>query len=178
MTAKVKNDLISKLYINQHKWLTACAFNLTKNQDKADELVQQLYLQLLEMETLEKLIYQGDSLNQFYLYKIIKSLFIKSIQKIPHTAEITLEVEETIEGDDYMSEGEGREHQVLGYINEALEQLPWFDKHLWDVYCKEKHSIVSLHDATKISTSTIWSSQQKLKKYVKHYVQLKLNEHE
>ena len=178
MTAKAKNEIINKLYTTQHSWLTACAFNLTKNQDKAEELTQQLYLQLLEMDNLDKLIYQGDSLNQYYLYKIIKSLFVKSIQKTPQTAEITLTIEETFEGDSHMDESGGIEHRVLGYINEALEQLPWFDKHLWDVYCKEKHSIISLHNATKISTSTIWSSQQKLKRFVKEYVQLKMKQHE
>ena len=178
MTAKEKNNIISHLYNTQHKWLIACAFNLTKSQDTAEELIQNLYVQLLEMDNLNKIIYQGDSLNQYYLYKIVKSLFVKSIQKTPHTAEITLEVEETFEGDSLMDESGGIEHRVLGYINEALEQLPWFDKHLWDVYCKEKHSIISLHNATKISTSTIWSSQQKLKRFVKEYVQLKMKQHE
>ena len=72
MTAKERNNLISHLYNTQHKWLLACAFNLTKNQDAAEELVQQLYLQLMEMENLDKIIYQGDSLNQYYLYKIIE----------------------------------------------------------------------------------------------------------
>ena len=174
MTAKEKNDIISHLYNTQHKWLIACAFNFTKNQNKAEEVVQTLYLQLLEMDDLTKIIYQGQSLNQFYLYKMLKSLFVKSINKQTPTHEITLAIEETYEGDDYMNPEDNIEHQIQGYINEAMEQIHFFDRLLFETYLRENHSIMSLHKATKISTSTIWSSQQKLKKFVKHYVNEKL----
>ena len=174
MTAKEKNDIISHLYNTQHKWLIACSFNFTKNQDKAEEVVQTLYLQLLEMDDLTKIIYQGQSLNQFYLYKMLKSLFVKSINKQTPTHEITLAIEETYEGDDYMNPEDNIEHQIQGYINEAMEQIHFFDRLLFETYLRENHSIMSLHKATKISTSTIWSSQQKLKKFVKHYVNEKL----
>ncbi len=177
MTTAKKNKLITQLYNTQHKWLLAVSFNFTKNQEKAEELVQNLYVQLLEMDDLSKIIYQGDSLNQHYLYKILKSLFVKSI-KHPNHPTITLAIEETYEGDSFMDDDGGIEHRIQGYINEALEQLPWFDRELWKTYCRENHSIMSLHKATKISTSTIWSSQQKLKKFVKAFVQekIKLNE--
>ena len=66
------------------------------------------------------------------------------------------------------------EHQIQGYINEAMEQIHFFDRLLFETYLRENHSIMSLHKATKISTSTIWSSQQKLKKFIKHYVNEKL----
>ena len=174
MTAKEKNDIISHLYNTQHKWLIACSFNFTKNQDKAEEVVQTLYLQLLEMDDLTKIIYQGQSLNQFYLYKMLKSLFVKSINKQTPTHEITLAIEETYEGDDYMNPEDNIEHQIQGYINEAMEQIHFFDRLLFETYLRENHSIMSLHKATKISTSTIWSSQQKLKKFIKHYVNEKL----
>jgi len=177
MTAKEKNDLISHLYNTQHKWLLACAYNLTKNYDDAEEIVQQLYLQLLEMDNLDKIIYQGDSLNQYYIYKIIKSLFIKSTKVESHST-ITPVIEDTLVGDDYMEEDGGINHRVQGYIHDALESAGWFNKRLWEVYCNEKHSIVSLHKATKISTSTIWSSQQQLKKFIKLYVQQKLKQNE
>jgi len=173
MTAKEKNDIISHLYNTQHKWLIACAFNLTKNNDAAEELVQNLYVQLLGMDDLSKIIYQGDSLNQYYLYKIIKSLFVKST-KGESTSTITPIIEDTYEGDSFMDDDGGIEHRVNGYINDALQRLPWFDRELWNTYCRENHSIMSLHQATKISTSTIWSSQQKLKSFVKTHVQIKL----
>lgn len=173
MTQAKKNQLITQLYNTQHKWLIACAFNLTKNNDAAEELVQNLYVQLLGMDDLSKIIYQGDSLNQYYLYKIIKSLFVKST-KGESTSTITPIIEDTYEGDSFMDDDGGIEHRVNGYINEALQRLPWFDRELWNTYCRENHSIMSLHQATKISTSTIWSSQQKLKSFVKTHVQNKL----
>ena len=178
MNAKEKNNIISHLYNTQHQWLIACAFNLTKNQDAAEELIQNLYVQLLEMNNLDKIIYQGNSLNQYYLYKIVKSLFIKSINKQTHTNEITLAIEETYEGDDYMNPENNIEHQIQGYVAEAMEQIHFFDRILFDTYLRENHSIMSLHKATKISTSTIWSSQQKLKKFVKAYVNEKLKNNE
>ena len=105
---------------------------------------------------------------------MLKSLFIKSINKQTPTHEITLAIEETYEGDDYMNPEDNIEHQIQGYINEAMEQIHFFDRLLFETYLRENHSIMSLHKATKISTSTIWSSHQKLKKFIKHYVNEKL----
>ena len=177
MTQAKKNKLITHLYNTQHKWLLAVAFNFTKSHDKAEELVQNLYVQLLGMDDLSKIIYQGDSLNQHYLYKILKSLFIKST-KHPNHPTITPAIEETHEGDSFMEDDGGIEHRIQGYISEALEQTDWFSRELWKTYCRENHSIVSLHEATKISTSTIWSNQQKLKRFVKEFVQEKIKQHE
>ena len=60
--------------------------------------------------------------------------------------------------------------QMVQLTNQALDEFNWFDSHLLRVYLDEEHSIQSLHKATTISASTIWSSQQKTKKYVREYI--------
>ena len=178
MTAKEKNDLITQLYNTQHKWLVACAFNFTKHHDTAEEIIQNLYVQLLEMDDLTKIIYQGNSLNQYYLYKMVKSLFVKSLKNPNPTQQITLEIEETHIGPDYFDVSGSIELKLQELVTEAMEHAAWFDRLLFQTYVNENHSIMSLHQATKISTSTIWSSQQKLKKFVKQYINEKTKHHE
>jgi len=60
--------------------------------------------------------------------------------------------------------------QLLSLTNEALQQEYWFGRQLLKVYVDEDHSIQSLHDATGISNSTIWTQLNKTKKFIKEYV--------
>jgi predicted DNA-binding protein YlxM (UPF0122 family) len=63
---------------------------------------------------------------------------------------------------------------MLVLANEALDKAYWFDAQLLRVYIEENHSIQSLHNATGISNSTIWTSMKKTKTYIKDYVKQKM----
>ena len=80
---------VELVYKKHHNWLIACAYNLTQDQEDAESLIQDVYLQLLEMQNLEKIVYNETDLNLFYLYKIIKSKFLNNVkadQKLNKTA--------------------------------------------------------------------------------------------
>jgi hypothetical protein len=72
--------------------------------------------------------------------------------------------------DDYDMGADQDFEENLTLVNEALEKGYWFDVNLLKIYLDEDHSIQSLHNATGISNSTIWTSMQKTKKYVREYV--------
>ena len=87
------SDRVAALYKKHHSWLIACAFNLTGNKDDAESLIQDVYLQLLEMPDLEKIIYNTTDLNLFYLYKIIKSKFLNNIKAAQKLNKVALRPE-------------------------------------------------------------------------------------
>jgi predicted DNA-binding protein YlxM (UPF0122 family) len=63
---------------------------------------------------------------------------------------------------------------MLALANEALDGMHWFESKLLRVYIEDNHSIQSLHDATGISNSTIWTSNKKTKQYIKDYINNKM----
>ena len=168
------SDRVSALYNKHHSWLIACAFNLTGNKDDAESLIQDVYLQLLEMPDLEKIIYNTTDLNLFYLYKIIKSKFlnnIKSAQKLNKVA-LKPELADTKAEEEYSEEEDENTERLLLLVTETLSgSMHWFDSKLFTTYISEDHSIQSLSDATKISKNAIFTSLRKTKLLIRKKAQ-------
>jgi DNA-directed RNA polymerase specialized sigma24 family protein len=148
-----------------------CAYNFTGSKDKANELVQDLYLKLLELKDIKKIMYKED-INLYYIYKMLRSIYLngqkKSITMLPIDEELY-----NLSTSEYDEQADSDWERALALSNEALDQLYWFDTKLFRVYIEENHSIQSLHNATGISNSTIWTSMKKTKQYVRDYVKNK-----
>ena len=165
---------VELVYKKHHKWLLACAYNLTQNQDQAEELVQDLYLKLMEMDNLHKIVYNENDLNLFYLYKILKSSFlnnVKAAQKRNQTA-LKPEVIDNTPEEEYNHQRDENIERLLQLVDETLsEDMTWFDSKLFITYLEENHSIQSLHNATKISKNAIFTSLRKTKTLIKQKAQ-------
>jgi DNA-directed RNA polymerase specialized sigma24 family protein len=165
------NQLVEHTHKKHNVWLLQCAYNFTNSKDKANELVQDLYLKLLELKDIQKIMYKED-INLFYVYKMLRSIYLngqkKSITMLPIDEELY-----NLSTSEYDEQADSDWERALALSNEALDQLYWFDTKLFRVYIEENHSIQSLHNATGISNSTIWTSMKKTKQYVRDYVKNK-----
>ena len=168
------SDRVAALYNKHHSWLIACAFNLTSNKDDAESLIQDVYLQLLEMPDLEKIIYNTTDLNLFYLYKIIKSKFLNNIKAAQKLNKVALkpELADTKAEEEYDDQEDENTEKLLELVNNTLEsELTWFDSKLFTTYIEDDHSIQSLSIATKISKNAIFTSLRKTKTLIKQKAQ-------
>jgi DNA-directed RNA polymerase specialized sigma24 family protein len=161
---------VEALYKKHHSWLIACAFNLTSNKEEAESLIQDVYLQLLEMQDLDKIIYNTTDLNLFYLYKIIKSKFLNNIKAAQKLNKVALKPElvDNKAEEEYSEEEDENTERLLLMVTETLSgSLHWFDSKLFTTYIEDDHSIQSLSDATKISKNAIFTSLRKTKLLIK-----------
>jgi len=162
-------ERVSLLYQRHREWLFAVAFNFTKDKLTAQDLLQDVYLHLLEMKDLEKIIYSEKDLNLFYIYKLVRSKFINSTnkkKKIPQTL-LDDDVQEFSQDEEYDYDKDENREMLLKTITDGLDELHWFERKLFETYHNEGHSIQSLHEATRISRNTIWVSLNKTKNYLK-----------
>ena len=161
---------VELVYKKHNNWLLACAYNLTQNKEEAEELVQELYLKLMEMENLHKIVYNETDLNLFYLYKILKSSFlnnVKSAQKRNLTA-LKDDAVSNIAEEEYDDQRDQNTEELLLLVEQTLSgSMTWFDSKLFITYLEENHSIQSLHNATKISKNAIFTSLRKTKTLIK-----------
>lgn len=162
------SERVDLLYRKHKDWLQAVAFNFTKSKDKAEDLLQDVYLHLLQMKDLEKIIYSERDLNLYYIYKLVRSKFINSTNK-KKKIDITRldeDLQEFKELEEYNLDKDNNTERLLQLIDEGLGELHWFERKLFETYHYEEHSIQSLHEATKISRNTIWVSLNKTKAYL------------
>ena len=76
----INNKMVEHTYRKHNTWLLQVAYNFTSDKDKAEELVQNLYLKMLEMADITKIMFKDD-VNLFYLYKMMRSLHINGSKK-------------------------------------------------------------------------------------------------
>ena len=161
-------ELVKIVYYNHNAWIFQVARNLTQDEDKASDLVQELYLYLMQMKDINKIRY-NNTVNLFYLYKTLKSKFLNNIKQ--NNKIQVLPVEEDyleIEDIEYNYDKDAEFEIMLEATRGLLEkEVHWFDSRLLITYLNEDHSIASLHKATGISKSSIWTSLDKTRKYIK-----------
>ena len=162
------SQLVEHTYKKHHNWLSQVAYNFTQNKDNAEELIQELYLKLMEMKDINKIMYNND-INLFYLYKMVKSIYLNGLKKQTNHLPIDDDLV-NLPADSYSIDADNEFERVLELTNEALDSIHWFDAKLLRVYLEDNHSIQSLHNATGISNSTIFTSMKKSKQYVRDYV--------
>ena len=162
-------ELVKVVYCNHHVWITQVAYNFTQDKDTAEDLTQELYLYLMQMKDINKIRY-NNTVNLFYLYKALKSKFLNGIKQ---SKKITvLPVEEDyleIQDQEYNYDKDEEFETMLAATKDLLDKdVHWFDAKLLQTYINEGHSIASLHHATGISKSSIWTSLDKTKKFIRH----------
>jgi DNA-directed RNA polymerase specialized sigma24 family protein len=162
------NQVVEMTYKRHNTWLLQVSYNFTNNKDKARELVQDLYVKLLEFKNINKIMYKQD-VNLFYLYKMLTSIHLNGIKKIVNVLPIDDDLLNK-PADSYSYEADNEFERMVELTHEALDKEYWFGKKLLEVYINEDHSIQSLHDATCISNSTIWTQLNKTKNSVREYV--------
>lgn len=164
------SERVQALHKKHNTWLLACCYNLTQDKDKAEDLLQEVYLHLLEMKDLQKIIYNETDLNLFYTYKIIKSKFLNNEKSKKKIDKISLK-EELVEShadEEYNLDSDSITEMLLELVKDTLDKdLHWFDSKLFITYIEEEHSIQSLHEATKISKNSIFNSLSKTKKLIR-----------
>jgi DNA-directed RNA polymerase specialized sigma24 family protein len=165
-----KNQLITNLYNNKYKWLLQVSYNLTQNKDDAEDLIQELFVKLAEYKNIDKLIFLERELNLFYVFKMLRSIFINQAKKNKHQF-VDLNAETlNIETSEYNYDADTQWENDYKSTLDAIQSLEWFDRKLLETYIDEGHSIASLSTATNISKSTIFTSLKNSKIIVRTYV--------
>jgi len=162
------NQVVEMTYKRHNTWLLQVSYNFTNSKDKAQELVQDLYVKLLEYKDISKIMYKQD-INLFYLYKMLRSIHLNGIKKVVNVLPIDDDLLNK-PAEEYSYTADNDFERMLDLTHEALNKEYWFGKKLLEVYINEGHSIQSLHDATGISNSTIWTQLNKTKKNIREYV--------
>lgn len=171
MSDNEKQKLIVLIYDIHSEWLHQVAYNFSGNKLTAQDLVQDMFVMLCEMKDISKIKY-GNTVNLYYLYKTIRSLYLNRYQK--HASIHTSLPEVEFEAELYSYDKDDNFEAMIKLVNETLQNdVHWFDSMLLDTYLNgvnkegKSHSINSLHKETKISTSSIWTSLKNTRELLK-----------
>ena len=162
--------LLGKEYNKIHE----IALKITKGNDiDAQDLTQEVYVIMLEydQEKLQK-IYDNGHLN-YWVARVMLNQYIRSTSPFKKKHHSYLkdanavvsnlahdDSEETIQ-DKILFE------KRLPMVEDAMKDLHFYDKTLFNVYYESDHSIRSLSESTSISTTSIFNTIKNVRNYIK-----------
>lgn len=164
------NRRLDTLFRESHNWLISVAFNLCKDKEVADELIQELYLYLAEKKNPS--LWFGDSpgsFNLMYCHSFIRSRFFNKTKVDKRRADLDDDYD-TIE-EEYDVDKDERLETAYEDMVEELKRLEktklWAPSKLAQMYFFSDKTLEGLSNDVGISKSTTFLHVKKIKKHIR-----------
>ena len=154
---------------SKHKdWLRIVKSFGCKNQ-YCEDIVQTMYLKVHTLINSGTDISYGDDINHFYIYRILRSLFIDLCRKEAKITKVNVDsLEKYIQEEDIKEykDIEGR----MKELDNLLDKVYWYDKKVFDLI-SEGMSIAELSKKSGISYYSLYNTYKNVKSLIKNNIQ-------
>ena len=137
--------------------------------DKCEDIVQEMYLKAHTLISNGTDISYGHEINHFYIYRILRSLFIDLCRKEAKITKVNIEYLEK-----FVQEEEVKEYKdIEGKMKEldtVLDSVYWYDKKVFDLISNGM-SIAELSKKTNISYYSLYNTYKNVKTLIKNNIQ-------
>jgi len=137
--------------------------------DKCEDIVQEMYLKIHTLIVKGIDISYEDDINHFYIYRILRSLFIDLCRKEAKITKVNIEYLEK-----FVQEEEIKEYKdIEGKMKEldtVLDSVYWYDKKVFDLISNGM-SIAELSKKTNISYYSLYNTYKNVKTLIKQNIQ-------
>lgn len=160
-------SLVELAYDKHKDWINIVkSFGANKNY--AEDIVQELYIQLI-LDIQKGLdLWYNDDINTYYCYKVLRGIYLNTHKK---QAKMVKTYIEDIGGEIKQIEELGIDEieyaQRKNFIDNILNEMYWYDSKVFTLIASGK-SIASLSRDTKISYYSLYNTYRNALKYIKN----------
>ena len=128
--------------------------------DDFDDIIQDMYIKVFErLNEGGDIKYNDDSINYYYIFKILRSLFVNMKRREKNTIIVDLDYLYKIESDQANTE-------TYLKIEDELKTMYWYDRKIFEIIT-EGESISKLSRKTGISYHSLYKTFKKVKNKIK-----------
>lgn len=159
------------LFLKHHKWLSQCAYNISKDIHVGDDLVGQLYIYLAEK--VNPSLYYADSFNLMYARSFLSSRFLnktKRDKKVIYCEEYHTDEEYEeydLERDIAM---ENAYNNVIGELSQLKSTKLWSSAKIYELYVFGEYTLDGLAKELNLSKSTVFLAVKKVRNHLKQKI--------
>ena len=138
--------------------------------DKCEDIVQEMYLKANTLINSGTDISYGDDINHFYIYKILRSLFLDLCRKEAKITKVNIDyLEKFIQEEDIKEykDIEGKMKQ----LDTLVDKLYWYDAKVFRLLTEENMSIAELSKKSGISYYSLYNTYKNVKSLIKKEIQ-------
>jgi len=159
-------SLVELAYDKHNDWVNIVkSFGANKNY--AEDIVQELYIQLI-LDIQKGLdLWYNDDINTYYCYKVLRGIYLNTHKKQTRMLKTYLEdIEGEIRQIDELGIDEIEYAQRKDFIDNILSEMYWYDSKVFTLVASGK-SVASLSRDTKISYYSLYNTYRNALKHIK-----------
>lgn len=138
--------------------------------DKCEDIVQEMYLKVNTLINSGTDISYGDDINHFYIYRILRSMFIDLCRKEAKVTKVNIEHLERFVEEEQIKEYKDIEGKMKE-LDTLVDKLYWYDAKVWRLIAEEKMSIAQLSKESGISYYSLYNTYKNVKSLIKNNIQ-------
>ena len=156
----IPSKALEKIFEKNDQWIDIVK-SFGCNRDTSQDIVQEMYFKV--QKRLEKgtdIQYSEDDINYYYIFKVLRSLFLDLKRKESKVQIVELGEIENCELDINYEE-------AYEAVTEEINTLFWYDRKVYEIIAGGK-SISELSRQTNISYYSLYNTYKKVKNKLKH----------
>ena len=161
---------LEKVFSKNKDWVRIC-MSFGCNKTTAEDLTQEMYLKLatlLRNNNSLDIYYDESQINYFYIYKILRSLFLDLCRKEKKITKVNIDyLEKFIQEEEVTNDKD-----ILGkmqQLDNLLDKVYWYDKKVFDLV-SEGMSIAELSKKSGISYYSLYNTYKNVKSLIKQEI--------
>ena len=161
-------SLVEVAFLKHKDWI-----NIVKsfgcNPSLAEDVVQEMYIQIhLDIHKGLDISY-NDDINHYYCYKVLRGIYLNIHKKEAKKIKIYLDQTKEIQQIDEIGIDEIEYAQNKEKVDKILSELYWYDRKVFELIASGK-SVASLSRETGISYISLYNTHRTTKKFIKDQV--------
>jgi DNA-directed RNA polymerase specialized sigma24 family protein len=155
-----------ELAFNKHKDWINIVISFGCNPSTAEDIVQEMYIQL-HYDTMKGLDFSyNDDINHYYCFKILRGIYCNIYKKESKKIKMYLEEINELRQAEELGINEVEYAQRKSKIDNILNNMYWYDKKVFEIIASGK-SVASLSRETDISYYSLYNTYTNAKKHIK-----------
>jgi len=157
-------------------WRRIC-YNFGASKEECEDIIQDMYLKLMTDVNLDRIKYGDNGINRYYVYKVLKSLFINVKRDKLANNSYQLNEELNVVGEDYIEAKDQAFEDIISDIKAELSTKRRSLQRLFELYYKiplnssaiyqgENLSYRDIARESNISLSTVFNDMKELKSII------------
>lgn len=168
------NRRLVGLFNESNEWLVKEAKKVTKHQEEAEDLVQELFIYLHD-KCNPKLFYGENTYNLYYCNKFLHSRFMNKVKKLNRVKLMgdytPWEEQDELEYDfDKDNQIDNAHKEVIDELNRLKITKMWPQARIFELYWMSDKTLDEVARDTKISKSTVFLAVKKVRRYLKDVI--------
>jgi hypothetical protein len=148
-------------YKKHNQWVDIVLTFGGLNKEEAEDIVQTMYILLIKNTRKGIDFMYGDEINYYYVFKLLRGLYVDLIRKKSKVKLVSLENIEPITEIDHNNYDE-----VYKKLQEILKDMYWYDKKVYEIV-EDGTNISELSRKSKISYYSLYNTYKKVKQKLK-----------